>query len=141
MTKEVEFAKTALETGVPILSKTLLTQAIEKRAGAIKRAGETDAQAFTRAITEDEDGRTLFRASKLAPGPDHAPLATPVAPKPREPGPAGRAMQALANDRLRAHPHKSPAQAYSEVYTAPANAELRDRVKREEMEAALSGAR
>lgn len=139
VSREVEFAKASIKTGVAILSRAMLTDAIVKRAAAIKRDGETDAQAFTRALLEDDDSKTLLKASKQAEGPDHIPE-PPNVQTTREPGPFGRQMLALANDRLRAYPRKSPAQAYSEVYTAPANAELKEKVKREEMRAAMSAA-
>jgi hypothetical protein len=42
-------------------------------------------------------------------------------------------MQKLADEFLAANPSKSPQQAFSKVYTARENAELREAVKAEEM--------
>ncbi len=140
MTREVEFAKLALATGTPILTKAMLTAAISKRAGEIRRAGESEAKAFVRAMNEDEDGKTLYRASKVAPGPEVVPEkpSTPAAPKPI--GPAHAELEARARDHLLAHPELAErrgvkdggkAAAVAAIYGNPHNYDLRERVKGE----------
>jgi hypothetical protein len=136
----VAFAKIAIDQGrSPGLKKSDFIAGIQKRAATIRKAGETDAQAFTRAMTEDEIGKALYRASKVASGPEVEPV--PVEPRTdnlRPIGPAHARMEALAADHLKANPRKSKESAFATVYTDPRNAELREACVREQMAHSLA---
>jgi hypothetical protein len=54
-------------------TKATVYAEICKRSEAQRRSDETSARAFTRFITEEDDGRALYRAYKAVKGPDHAP--------------------------------------------------------------------
>src|ERR1700722_18977121 len=86
----------------PVFAKSAYIAAIARRAEEIKKsAGESTHQAFARAITQDSVGQLLYRASKSAAGPEIEP--TPVEPPElTKLPPAHAAMQALADDFLRA---------------------------------------
>jgi len=88
--------------------------------------GESEAQAFTRIMTLTPEGQLLFKASLRAPG------AEPKAPEPEEEPPSrGEAhdeMQRRADRYHAANPHLSAARAYTDVYSARENADLRNRV-------------
>jgi hypothetical protein len=118
-----------------VFERSAYHKAIEKRAAEIRRNGESPQQSYTRAITQDEDGKTLFQAMRHAKGPEVERDAAQDDAKPTAPplGPAGRRMQALADDHARAYPNKSPAGAYAAVYTDPANAALRNQVRNEDL--------
>jgi hypothetical protein len=138
-------AKAALATGVSVLSRASLTEAIEKRAEAIRRPGETTQQVFVRAITTDPDARALYKASKQAPGPDHAPQplqpqdGRPMPPPFHAAGPASAALQAMADDHLRANPTSTPERSFAAVYNpkrpTPEQLSLRSRAKAEQLAA------
>jgi hypothetical protein len=131
------FAKMAIDQGrSPGLNKSVFIAGITLRADAIRKAGESAAQAFTRAITQDEIGKTLYRASKVAPGPEvepdgnsDYPPSTAKAPPWVGLGPAHAKMQVLADDHLKANPRKSKEGAFAHVYAAPENAALREQCK------------
>jgi hypothetical protein len=58
------FAKMTVDQGrSPGLDKSVFGTAIEKLAEGIRRDGETPEKAYTRAITEIDDGRLLFNTS------------------------------------------------------------------------------
>jgi hypothetical protein len=65
----VMFAKIAVNQGrSPGLEKDAFYDAIVKRADDLRADGESHQQAFAKAITDDETGRLLYRAMKIAPG-------------------------------------------------------------------------
>jgi hypothetical protein len=153
----VAIAKGVIERGAsPIYEKHVYIGAIAALADEIKKAGESTAQAFTRAITQDESGRVLYQCLKFAKGPEVEPFqvspnGTAASPWPT-PGPSSSAaatkippwagpnharMQSLADDHLAANPRKSPASAYAAVYTDPRNLELRQAVVAEHHQAIL----
>jgi hypothetical protein len=100
----VMFAKMAIDQGCsPGLNKSVFIAGISARAAEIRKAGESAAQSFARAITADEIGKTLYRASKVAPGPEIEP-----------------------------NPHKSPQQAYATVWNHANNVPLRQACQAEE---------
>jgi hypothetical protein len=109
---------------------------ITKRAE--RRQGESAAQAFTRYITEDETGKLLFKASKLAP-PRQAPQDF-ANPEPPSRGLAQDQLDRLVDEFLvnynRANSKKlTRAQAYDRVFNSAQHRELRERVKAEERDA------
>ncbi len=135
------FAKMAIDQGrSPGLNKSVFIAGITLRADAIRKSGESAAQAFTRAITADEIGKTLYRASKVAPGPEIEPAPIEAPKQPSYMGQPGHArMQVLADDHLKANPRKSKEGAYASVYRAPENTALREQCKAEHF-AAISKA-
>jgi hypothetical protein len=135
----IAIAKNVVKRGAPpVFAKSAYIAAIAKRADEIKKAGESTQQAFTRAITDDEIGRMLYRASKAASGPEIE--ASPIeAPTPSALGPAHAKTQVLADDHLKANPRKSKESAFAHVYAAPENSALREQCKAEHF-AAISKA-
>jgi hypothetical protein len=138
-------AKTAISTRSSMgLEKWNFIEAITKRADEIRAKGETAAQAFAKTITQDEAGRALFAASKLAPGTEVKPLPITLPLPPPPDGPAHAEMQSLAEDHLRAHPQLSSlsdggkAAAFSAVYSSPKNYALREQVKAEHLAGSLA---
>jgi hypothetical protein len=66
--KTVDIAKAVIATGESGVDPALFAEAITKRAAKIRKVGESEAQAYTRAITEDEKGREMFQALKQSRG-------------------------------------------------------------------------
>jgi hypothetical protein len=65
----VMFAKIAVNQGrSPGIEKHGFYDAIMKRADELRADGESRQQAFAKTITEDETGRLLYQAMKIAPG-------------------------------------------------------------------------
>ena len=65
----VMFAKIAVNQGrSPGIEKHDFYDAIVKRAEALRADGESPQKSFVKAITEDETGRLLYQAMKIAPG-------------------------------------------------------------------------
>ncbi len=133
MTKHDELiraiAKNVVDRATPaVFDKSAYVKAIERRAAEIRKAGRTDAQAFTDCITGDEVGQTLFKAMRAAKGPEVDPPEDEVAEAPVSRGKAHDEMQALADRHHRANPHLSAARAYADVYADKANADLKNRV-------------
>lgn len=66
----IAFTKATVATGISAgLTKASLVIGITKRAAEIRQSGESDANAFTRAMTADEIGLLLRKATKYATGP------------------------------------------------------------------------
>jgi hypothetical protein len=99
----VMFAKIAANQGrSPGIKKHGFYDAIVKRAEALRADGESPQQAFTKVITEDETGRLLYQAMKIAPGAEVKPVPQPAPPS-REGGetPRSRACEnAFDGDRF-----------------------------------------
>jgi hypothetical protein len=119
------YAKMTVDQGrSPGLSRQDFEAAIAKR-GAELFPRDTAAKAFTRAMTEDADGRLLYAASKIAP-----PAVAAAAPAPSALAPAGPAEAELnkkVDEYLAKNVGKSRAQAFAAVYTARENLELKKR--------------
>ena len=108
-------------------------EAITERANELRVAGDTDAQAFTKAITTDEPCKLLYKLMKAAPGSEIAPpdakqdFVSRVDAK----GPAEQALEeAVATHRADAAAQGLPLsreQAFTAVYTHPANRGLKSR--------------
>jgi hypothetical protein len=101
---------------------------IAKRAESIRNPGESDAQVFTRYVTETEDGRLLFKAA-IAAKPRQAPQDFVATEKPAA-GPAASEMNRVVDEFMSKNPKLSRSQAYDRVFTD--NRELAARVKAEE---------
>jgi hypothetical protein len=115
-------------------------EAITSRANDLRVAGDTDAQAFTKAITTDAPCMLLFKLMKSAPGSEVPPQAAVATAKPEETGPAHAKLHSMATDLQRAHPRLTYEAAYSRVYTAPENTSLRDSVRKEHLAASMARA-
>ena len=77
----VMFAKIAVNQGrSPGLEKHDFYDAIVKRAEALRADGESPQKSFVKAITEDETGRLLYQAMKIAPGAEVKPAPQPAPP-------------------------------------------------------------
>ena len=139
----VMFAKIAVNQGrSPGLEKHDFYDAIVKRAEALRADGESPQKSFVKAITEDETGRLLYQAMKIAPGAEVKPAPQPAPPS-REAeakllGPAHAKMHSQAIDFQRANPRHSYESAYSRVYSAPENASLRAETSREHLAASMA---
>jgi hypothetical protein len=99
----VMFAKIAVNQGrSPGIEKHDFYDAIVKRAGALRADGESPQQAFSKAITEDETGRLLYKAMQIAPGAELKPVAQPAPPSREEAarllGPAHARLHSQAVD-------------------------------------------
>jgi hypothetical protein len=138
----VMFAKIAVNQGrSPGLEKNEFYDAIMKRAEALRADGESQQQAFSKVIMDDETGRPLHQAMKIAPGSEVKPTPQPTPPS-REAeakllGPAHAKMHSLAVDHQRANPRISYEAAYSRMYTHPENASLRAEINREHLAASM----
>jgi hypothetical protein len=93
----ITFAKIAVNQGrSPGIEKHEFYDAFMKRAEALRPDGESPQQAFSKVITEDETGRLLFQAMKIAPGSEVKPVPQPVPPSP-EAGEAPRSRARAAS--------------------------------------------
>jgi hypothetical protein len=139
----VMFAKIAVNQGrSPGIEKHDFYDAIVKRADELRADGESPQKSFVKAITEDETGRLLYQAMKIAPGAEVKP-APQSAPPSREAeakllGPAHARLHSQAVDHQRANPRLSYESAYSRMYTAPENANLRAEINREHLAASMT---
>jgi hypothetical protein len=135
----VSIAKNVVSFGAdPVFPKSAYITAIAKRSDVIKKPGESTQQVFSRAITHDEIGKLLYRASKSASGPEIEPDGTsgyPASTAKPPPwaglGPAHAKLEVLARDHKLANERKSIEQARSYVYAHPDNVALREQCKAE----------
>jgi len=139
----IKNAEAVVAYGIPpAFPKSYYIGEIQKRASEIRAAGDSDAKAFTKAITDDTIGRTLFKASKSASGPEIEPDEVQDDVKPTQfsdYGPAHAELEMHARDHLLRHPNKTIEQARSAAYSAPANADLRRQVMAEHFDRITSG--
>ena len=139
----IMFAKIAVNQGrSPGLEKDAFYDAIVKRAEALRANGESQQQAFSKVITQDETGRLLYQAMKIAPGAEVKPAPQPAPPS-REAeakllGPAHARLHSQAVDHQRANPRLSYESAYSRMYTHSDNASLRAEINREHLAASMA---
>ena len=134
----VFYAKRLLGGGETPFTKADLVDAIQARADATLSDGLSPQQRFSRAISGgDEVAMTLYRAMNAAPGSSVRAPIEKADSGPRHAGPASAKMHSLALDRQRSRaiPFSS---AYYETYIHPDNKDLREQVKREELEHLLS---
>ena len=139
----VVYAKIAVNQGrSPGLEKDAFYDAIVKRADELRADGESQQQAFSKVITEDETGRLLYQAMKIAPGAEVKPAPQPAPPSPEAAakllGPAPARLHSQAVDHQRANPRLSYESAYSRMCTAPENAGLRAEINREHLAASMA---
>ena len=139
----VMYAKIAVNQGrSPGMEKHDFYDAIMKRADALRADGESQQQSFAKTIVEDETGRLLYQAMKIAPGSEVKPGPLPAPPSPEAAakllGPAHARLHSQAVDHQRANPRLSYESAYSRMYTAPENAGLRAEINREHLAASMA---
>jgi hypothetical protein len=131
MSKILMFAKMQTEGRGTGLDKAAYHDAIEKRARDMRRPGESEAKAYTRIVTETDEGKLLFKALKVAPGKEVKDAEQDYAPRDDPKGPAEQAMeQAVATHRADAAAEGrtlSREQAFTEVYMHPANLGFKQR--------------
>ena len=68
-------ASTEFETPAATMTKRDFYAALERGAQLIRRDGETREQAFARYVGQDENGRSLYEAYRVAPGEEPLPAA------------------------------------------------------------------
>jgi hypothetical protein len=115
----VIYAKIAVNQGrSPGLEKDAFYDALMKRSEALRADGESQQQAFTKTITEDEMGKLLYQAMKIAPGRE-------TKPPPDEsqdyvsPGPAHDELNRLVMTRMKENPKLSYEQSFTREYMLP----------------------
>jgi len=136
-------AENVIRLGTPAtFSKSVYIDEIRKRAEEIRTPGESDAQAFTKAITADPVGVALYKASKHAEGPEiegDAPQDELDRPKEfHEFGPAHAKVEALARTHALKNPSKSMEQSRAAVMNR--RPDLTSAMQREHL-AAITGRR
>ena len=138
----LDFAKRQVEGERTGLEKHDYLAAIEGRAAKLRADGESKEQSFTKMIVDDEIGRILYKAMKIAPGQEVKPAPQPAPPSPEAAanllGPAHAKMHSQAIDHQRANPRLSYESAYSRMYTHPDNAGLRAEINREHLAASMA---
>jgi hypothetical protein len=127
----IMYAKIAVNQGrSPGMERHDFYDALMKRADALRADGESQQQAFTKTITEDETGKLLYQAMKIAPGSE-------TKPPPDEsedyvsPGPAHDELDRLVMTRMKDNPKLSYEQSFTREYMLPANRSLKYRVDSE----------
>jgi hypothetical protein len=135
MTSMIYLAKRIVQGGAgaePHITKAALYEAMQAGAAEIQKAGETDAQAFTRYVTTHPDGQTLMQAHSIANGTDFAPSSVQKAATPHvATGVAYDAFVKAANEMHREHPELSVAQHFAKLYEDPRSVELAKAERRE----------
>lgn len=94
-----------------------------------RQAGETAEQAFSRFVTETDDGRAVFAAYKNADGPDFQPTPKPVVVAKADT--AYSKLKKLAAELRDDQPDLTEHQAFAKIATDPKNRELLEQSKRE----------
>ncbi len=139
-------AKIVNENGITDCDPSLFASAIAKRAEKIRRDGESSQQAYARCIMHDPKGVSLFRALKASSGQSRGAdgfaypagadrRGAPNTPETEAAGVAGfKSREDAELDRLaRKHQNKNPGMtyeaAYTAIYAAPENKQLRDAVR------------
>jgi hypothetical protein len=123
------FAKMQAEGRGTGLDKSAFHAEIEKRASDTRRAGESDAKAYTRIVTETEEGRLLLAAYKAAPVPAPVfPVNNDAAEDYAHGNPKDEAVRAILEGAKKVQEEAktksvvlSDAQAFDRYYNAPEN--------------------
>jgi hypothetical protein len=131
----LDVAKMVAATGrpAPLYSKRDWYAEIQKRAEACKQEGESPAQAFSRFIQKNPEGRLLYEAYRRTPGAVNGtgPSEVEKASTPT-PLPSYTKLVAKGEELRKADPKLTKEQAFVKAYTDPANRELVARYKRED---------
>lgn len=107
--------------------------AITKVAETQRKPNESSQQSFARFITEDADGKAMYRCYKTAAGSDYVPPAPEPAPVMKADSAYAR-LKKIASDLREDKPDLklTEAAAFVKVFTDPANRELAEQSKREQ---------
>jgi hypothetical protein len=107
----VEFAK-AFHAGHPtMMTKRELFEEIASRANRLRKQGESEAQAFTRFVTQDSDGIALLSVHKCLGGPDWQPEPRFVAKAAPPSTPSLNTLMAMAAELRKSHPELTETRA------------------------------
>jgi hypothetical protein len=106
--------------------------AIAKAAETQRKPNESSQQSFARYVTEDVDGKAMYRCYKTAAGSDYVPPAPEPAPVIKADSAYGR-LKKIASNLREARPELklTEAAAFLKVFTDPVNRELAELSKRE----------
>jgi hypothetical protein len=104
--------------------------AISKAAETQRKPNESSQQSFARFITEDDDGKAMYRCLKSASGSDYVPPAPEPVPVIKTDSAYGR-LRVMASQLCAETPGLTASAAFVKVFTDPANRELADQSKRE----------
>jgi len=120
------------------ITKDEIYDQIKTRALAQKREGDTEAQAFSRYITEEPEGRALYTALKRSQGTieNAGPRSVTTKSEPA-PTPSLVALNALAAQLRKSDPKLTEAQAVAKIYSDPKHRALAVAVKAEHRARAL----
>jgi hypothetical protein len=124
----------------PLYTKADFYAEIGKRAEALRREGETKEQSFTRFITQESEGKTLYTALKRSQGTIEAASPRQVTQTEPAPTPSLVALNKLAEEARKADPKLSFAQAFTKVYQDPKNRALAAAEKAERRARAMKDA-
>ena len=113
----------------PLYTKADFYAEIGKRAEALRREGETKEQSFTRFITQESEGKTLYTALKRSQGTIEAAAPRQVTKTEPTPVPSYLKLQAKAAELRKSD---SKLTAFTKAYVDPANRGLVAQYKREE---------
>jgi hypothetical protein len=108
--------------------------AISKAAESQRKSNESSQQSFARYVTEDADGKAMYRCYKSAAGSDYVPPAPEPAPVIKADSAYGR-LKKIASNLREARPELklTEAAAFLKVFTDPVNRELAELSKREQV--------
>lgn len=106
--------------------------AISKAAEAQRKPNETREMAFSRFVTGDADGKVMFKAMRGAAGNDYVPPAPEPAPVMKSDSAYGR-LKKMASELCAETPGLTASAAFVKVFTDPANRELAEQSKREQV--------
>jgi hypothetical protein len=120
----LKIAKAFADTGRSFMSEHDLTKMIEQYALRDRRSGETQAQCFARVVCADTAEGLLFRKALAV---CRSVGVTPRGGDDVDAAQAYRKLEKLADRERAADPRLTSAQAFSKVFTDPANAELATR--------------
>jgi hypothetical protein len=104
--------------------------AITKAAETQRKQNESPQQSFARYITQDPDGKVMYRCYKTAAGSDYVPSEPEPAPVIKSDSAYGR-LKKIAGDLCAENPGLTASAAFVKVFTDPANRELAELSKRE----------
>jgi hypothetical protein len=128
----IMFAKMQIEGRGTGLDKADYHAAITKRASETRRDGETEAKAYTRIVTETDDGRLLLAAYKAAPAPVFPANSEIVEDYVAGANPKDDAVRAILEGAKRVQAEAktksvvlSDAQSFDRYYNAPENAKAK----------------
>lgn len=122
----------AIEAGETTTPKIEFYDKLAKRAEKLRADGESFECAFNRVIMTDEKAKVLYKAMSLAPGRDTPAPVAPVVKAAPSLGPAHDRIHKLASKLRKREPMLSADSAFTKIFAAPENSELRAAAMNEE---------